>query len=387
MGDLATFRYGTDPLPGAPPGTTATDLAFGGTGRIIPPDMKDPYIQKVSIGFEREVRKDWVISSDYVHTLGLHEPRVLNLNPRMRTICDPAYGGNTSAAPCLGQTGTRYFDKALADSGIGAGRFADVIMYGATNRSLFDSWTTQVRRRMRRMTYSVGYVLSNSRSWGGQPVASYSSSALRIAPENQFKPEEFGPTRIDERHPFVANGVFDLPGGIQLAPIVQLASARPYSANAGADIDGDGRGTAAQDGVDRICAGTDPKAVLQAIVAGAGIPASAVRPGCTQMQVNTQRGGFVVDSSGNITEHSGRFFEANLRVGKVFNVGEKTRLNGYVNFYNLFNVDNLSFNNRRGASYATSRSGFLQPVSLFGPGFGPPVGVPLTVQFGVRLDF
>jgi len=305
----------------------------------------------------------------------------------MRTTCDPAYGGNPIAAPCLSTTGTRYFDKALATAGIGAGRFADIIMYGATNRSLFDSWTTQVRRRMRRMLYSLSYVLSSSRSWGGQPVASYSSSAIRIAPENQFKPEEFSPTRNDERHRFVASGVFDLPGGIQLAPIVQLASARPYSADAGSDIDGDGRGTAAQDGVDRLCAGTDPKAVLQSIVAGAGVPASAIRPGCTQLKVNSQRGGFVVDSSGKITEHTGLFFETDLRVGKVFRLGEKARLNGYANFYNLFNVENLSFSNKRGASYATSQSGFLQPVSLFGPGFGPPVGIPLTVQFGARFDF
>ena len=387
VGDLATFRYGVDPLPTPPPGTTTTSLAFGGTGRIIPPDMKDPYSQKVSVGFDREVGRTWSVSSDYVHNLGIHEPRVLNVNPRMRTICDPAYGGNSSAAPCLGQTGTRYFDKALADSGIGAGRFADIIMYGATNRSRFDSWTTQVRRRMRGMLYSVSYVLSNSRSWGGQPVASYSSSALRIAPENQFKPEEFGPTRNDERHRVVASGVFDLPGGIQLAPIIQIASARPYSANAGSDIDGDGRGTAAQDGVDRLCAGTDPKAVLRAIVANTAIPPSAIRPGCTQVQVNSQRGGFLVDSSGNITEHTGRFFEADLRAGKVFRIGEKVKLNGYANFYNLFNVENLSFNNKRGASYATSKGGFLQPVSLFGPGFGPPVGIPLTVQFGLRFDF
>jgi hypothetical protein len=29
----------------------------------------------------------------------------------------------------------------------------------------------------------------------------------------------------------------------------------------------------------------------------------------------------------------------------------------------------------------------MQPVSLFGPGFGPPVGRPLTLQLGARFDF
>jgi len=42
VGDLAAYRYGVDPLPTPPPGTTTTSLAFGGTGRIIPPDMQDP---------------------------------------------------------------------------------------------------------------------------------------------------------------------------------------------------------------------------------------------------------------------------------------------------------------------------------------------------------
>src|SRR5207247_189952 len=124
VGELARFRYGVDPLPTPPPGTTTTSLAVGGTGRIIPPDMRDPYIQKASIGFDREFAGNWAISSDYVHTLGIHEFRVLNVNPRMRTVCDPAYGGSPIAAPCVSGTGSRYFDRALVEAGIGAGRFA-----------------------------------------------------------------------------------------------------------------------------------------------------------------------------------------------------------------------------------------------------------------------
>ena len=42
---------------------------------------------------------------------------------------------------------------------------------------------------------------------------------------------------------------------------------------------------------------------------------------------------------------------------------------------------------RLGTSPATSRQTFLQPVSLYGPGFGPPVGLPFTFQFGARVDF
>ncbi len=260
-------------------------------------------------------------------------------------------------------------------------------MIGTTNRSHFDSWTTQLRGRFRRTTFSVSYVLSDARSWGGQPVASYTGNGIAIVPGNQFKPEEFGPTRFDERHRIVGSGVFDLPGGIQLSPIVQFATARPYSLTAGLDIDGDGLVM-----VDRLCQGADTQAVFNAVINRQTIPASARTPGCRQLQVNTQRKGFVVtrDAAGNVTgveERSGRFFNVDLRVTKIIGITEKIRIKAYADFYNLFDRQNLSYANRFGLSPVTSATGFMQAVSLFGPGFGPPVGRPFTVQLGARLDF
>jgi hypothetical protein len=225
-------------------------------------------------------------------------------------------------------------------------------------------------------------LLDHSRSWGGQPLASYSGNGIATTPDNQFKPEEFGPTRIDERHRVVASGVFDLPGDFQIAPLLQLASARPYSLNAGIDLDGDGFVTN-----DRICEGTDPRAVFNARGNSAAI--LALNPlGCRQVQVNSERRGFVTDTAGNIVdEGSGRFFNLDLRVQKSVRFGEKFAVKGYADFFNLFNTDNLSFSNRLGNTPATSRLFFMQPNALYGPGFGPPVGRPLTVQLGVRMDF
>ncbi|MGH9907815.1 MAG: hypothetical protein ACRD8U_19780, partial [Pyrinomonadaceae bacterium] len=184
------------------------------------------------------------------------------------------------------------------------------------------------------------------------------------------------------------SGVFDIPWGVQLAPIMQLASSRPYSPAAGSDIDGDGIAV-----LDRLCEGTDLRATLQAVVTNQPIPANARALGCTQLRINSQRGGFVV-SQGNIEERSGRFFNVDLRVSKAFGLGERFKVRGYADFYNLFNTENLSFGppalnggSRHGLSPVTSRTTFLQPGTLYGPGFGPPVGRPLTVQFGARLDF
>jgi hypothetical protein len=199
--------------------------------------------------------------------------------------------------------------------------------------------------------------------------------------ENQFKAGEFGPTRIDERQRIVASGLFDLPHGFQLGPIVQFATARPYSVNAGKDVDGDGRST-----IDRVCSGFAPLALLQAsLTTPSSVPAGATALGCTQLSVNSQRTGYVV-SNGQTQERNGRFFNVDLRATKTFNIGEHVRVMGYSSFFNLFNRENLAFGTRQGLS-SLSGATFLQPVSLFGPGFGPPVGVPFTVQLGARVEF
>jgi hypothetical protein len=381
VGQLATFRFGVDPLPAPPAGANDTALGFGGFGRINDPTLTDPYVEKFSIGFERDLGHGYILSSDYVHTLGIHENRVQNVNPLL-SFCNPAFPGSVPNSPlCVRGASTRYFDPAFVAAGLGAGRLEQINMFTSTNRSLFDSWTTTVRYRGRKSLYTASYVLSNSRSWGGQPVASYSGNGIAITPEQQFRPEEFGPTRIDERHRVVISGVFNVPWGIELAPIVQFATARPYSALAGIDIDGDGRKS-----VDRICAGVDPQAVLQSLLSTGTVPAAAQTPGCVQSQVNNIRGGFVV-VGGQLQHRSGRYFDTDLRVTKIISVGEKVKIKPYLNFFNVFNTENLSFANRLGFSTATSTGTFLQPVTLYGPGFGPPVGMPFTLQLGARLDF
>src|SRR3989442_5060024 len=51
--------------------------------------------------------------------------------------------------------------------------------------------------------------------------------------DNIFAPGEWGPTVSDERHRLVVFGVVDLPFGLQVSPIFQAATARPYTLLAG----------------------------------------------------------------------------------------------------------------------------------------------------------
>jgi hypothetical protein len=382
VGQLPAFRFGVDPLPQPPPGFSIADLAVGGFGRINDPDASEPYVQKFSIGVEHQLSDTMTVSSDYVHTLGLHEPRVQVINPRIENICNPAYPGSTPASPlCVRGINSRLFDRSFVDAGFPANRIEQINMIGTTNRSLFDSWTTTLKYRTRKYLFSGSYVLASSRSWGGQPVASYSGNGIATTPENQFKPEEFGPTRLDERHRVVMSGVFELPWGLSLSPIMQFASSRPFSANTGLDIDGDGLATN-----DRLCAGVNPLDVFA--VRGNSTAIRTLNPrGCTQSEVNNIREGVFVDSQGVVRRRSGRFFNVDLRAAKQFRFGERLGLSTYIDLYNVFNVENLSLASRLAQSAATAQGAFLQPVSLYGPGFGPPVGRPLTAQLGLRFTF
>jgi len=383
IGQLAAFRYGVDQMPQPPPPNYAV-LPAGAFGRINDPEAQEPFVQKASIGFQRALGSSWTLASDYVYTRGDREPRYQVVNPRIENVCNPAYPGSTPTSPrCPRGVNSRYFDQAFVAAGLPANRLEQINLFTTTNESRFHGWTTTLKGRFRRSQASLSYVLASSRSWGGQPTASYSGNGIAISPDNQFKDGEWGPTRLDERHRFVASAVIELPFNVQLAPIFQWASSRPYSLNTGFDIDGDGLAT-----IDRLCASVTPAAAF-AVRGNATALRALNPPGCQQASVNTQRGGFIVKADGSVEDVSGRYLNLDLRVTKSFAFASRYRLRVYTDLYNLFNTRNLYFgsNGRLGLSNATAAGTFMQASSLYGPGFGPPVGRPFTASFGARFEF
>jgi Carboxypeptidase regulatory-like domain/TonB dependent receptor-like, beta-barrel len=342
-GPLCTFRYGIDPLPAPAPGIN--DLAVGAVGRMIDPRLTDPWSQQMSIGVERQIGNDYSFSADYYHVLGTQEPRVLNMNPQLRPLCDPDFAGSNPAdARCVAGPTTRLLDAAFEAAGLGAGRLAQIYDYATTNRSRYDGLNFQLKRRMsRHIQMQASYVVSWSNSWGGRPTSSYSGSGIAVTPEVQFRPDQYGPTIFDERHRFTLSGVFELPYGIQVSPLVQAASARPFDALAGADVDGDGRST-----IDRFC--TD----------------GSTTPGCAMLKPNSVRGM--------------PFFQIDLRTAKIFNLGEKARMRLMWEFYNLTNRQN--FCNNYGTDITKTN-----PQGYCGGQGGPAFTGPFRSQYGLRFEF
>lgn len=351
-GDLATFRFGVDPLPAPRPGLT--NIETGAFGRINDPNMTDPYAQQWSLGGQWQFHPDYSFSVDYYHVLGIHEPRVQNINPRIRSICDPAYGGSTSNAQCLGSASTRFFDAAFQAAGLGAGRLGQTNMIGTTNRSRFDSVNFRLQKRMsHHFTFQSSYVLSWSNSWGGRPTASYSGNGVAITAENQFKRGEYGPTIFDERHRFVISGIFELPYGFEIAPLLQASSGRPLTFRAGRDVDGDGRTT-----IDRVCVGSTTTNFIRT-------------NGCQQVSINSLTGE--------------PFAQFDVRFAKLFKFhNERMSLRLIWELYNLTNRVNIGNNIENNSS----ASNFLQPLGYFGAqGFGPAFTGPFRSQFGFRFEW
>ncbi len=363
-GPLATFRFGVDPLP--TPALAGEELAVGGLGFIIDPKVEDPYAHQWSIGWAWEFHPDFAFSADYYHVLGIHEPRILQMNPRIRRLCDAGFPGSDPADPrCVAGANTRFLDAAFAAAGLGVGRISEIRSTSTTNRSRFDSFNFVLRKRLsHNFTTQASYVLSWSKSWGGRPTSSYSGTAFNITPENQFLPGEFGYTPFDERHRFVWSAHFQLPYGFEISPIFQAASARPFNFKTGdVDLDGDGRVT-----LDRVCDGST-------------ISSFDTSNGCQQVEVNPFRGD--------------AFYQMDVRFAKAFHFyGERLALRLYWEFYNLFDRDN--FGNNFGEK-VSAPSTFNQPTGYFGGpgaasdsagrGFGPGVTGPLRSQFGFRLEW
>ncbi len=345
--DLCRFSFGNTPLPS--PNVVPSELTAGGTGRIIDPRLNDPWSEQASIGVAWQMSNDYALSVDYYHVLGTHEPRVLQMNPVLSSLCDSTYPtANPADARCINGADTRLLDVAFEDAGLGIGRLGELRDYSTNTRSLYDGINIALKKRFsRNFMFQASDVISWSRGWGGLPTSSYGGSGLNITPEREYLSGEFGPTNFDERNRFTASGVFMLPYGFEVAPSFQASSGRPYTGLAGLDIDGDGRST-----IDRACA--DGSTAL----------------GCKELQVNSFRGK--------------PFIEFDLRTAYAFNIRENMKFRVIWEMYNIGNRNN-SCNNVDTNFYGGT---FGQPQGYCGgQGPGATFGNAYRSQFGFRFEF
>jgi hypothetical protein len=355
MGQEAGYVFGVSPLPAAPP-VSPTQLPAGGntSGALYDPGITNPYNEQFHAGYARQLSVNMTLSADYIHVLGLREFRGLQINP-LEGAWDPnAVSYNTCGIPA----GTSFrrlqcaFKSALGDPKI----LGPITLVSSPNRSQYNEFIVHFERRSGRATFQASYTLSSAYGFGGGVSGIVTAAGSVAGPQNQdlpFGPGEWGPTATDERHRVVISGVFNLPLGIQVSPIFQAASARPYTLTAGSDCNADGTNN------DRAFINSTTGAVF------AGCPAPGAT-GFAEAAVNSQRGTATWD--------------LDTRVTKFFTLGKEDRKLGlFAEFYNITNKANFG-NNYNGN--ARSGTAFEQPNAYV-------AGLPTSrqMQLGARFLF
>ena len=317
------------PFAGAltPQVTTFTPPAATQTTRGQSPDWVNPRAHEGDVTVERQLPGELSVSAAYVVSRGLHLPIFYDANLAPATTTKSYDILNSTGATT--QTYTVPFYTSRIDTNTGE------VFVGSTDvNSWYNSMVLSLKRPMRHgLEFTVNYTLS--KAFDGAQVAgssgTFNGTDYPIDPYNRKL--EYGPSDLDQRHRFVANGVWmpNLGGlanrterlilnGWALSTIVTMSTGQPvFALISGAPSPLDGGVTGG--------------------VSYAG-PTQG-RPGWLPRNYATMPGYHNVD----------------FRLGRQFAVGERVRLSLIGEAFNLFNHTNVSSVNNTAFFYAAPGSG------------------------------
>jgi hypothetical protein len=345
-----------DPIMGRfPPGAPTLANPFTGfilTGagaagiNIIDNTMENPMVQQMNLGIQRDFGGHYVLRADYLHNFGTH----FIIGRTIGSVFNPVVGGPDAVTDLESSVKTKY-----------------------------DGLLLSVEKRFsHRYQFRASYTLSKAFNYANDDQIPFSNGPLN--PSNLQL--EYGPTPNDQRHRFTFSGIMDLPAGFRLAPILTLASGVP---------------------MDILVPGGGQRVPQLQRNAGGRLFHTGAELNAFIKQLNAA-GGFggqplpLVSDSARFNDTFNSF---DLRLSKVFKIGERVKLEPLVEAFNLFNVTNVlgfSKSNYSGFSNVLGRdsndptsAGFLrsssfgQPITTAGGVFGS--GGPRAFQFAARVTF
>jgi hypothetical protein len=363
------WSYGSSPSPTIPP--PLTSLVAGATGRLMDPNYRNPVSQQFNLGYQWAATKNSVVEIEYVHELGLHENKTVNINPKIVTGTGVDSSGNLTI------TASRPLRAAFLAAGQpNLGRVMDE---QSVNRSRYDGLNFSYRQHMtKHFTLNANYTLSRAMGWGIQSGGTDASSGFRNYPHNALNlwdPRDFGPTPNDERHHITLSGMVQLPWGFQISPIVQYGSARPYDLRSGFDVLDQGSGYSRPVIVPNSDAKNytffNPKnGSTQALIdSQVAVYNCLLAKTCHQVGYDTLRGD--------------AFFQMDMRVAKNFRLREGWNLQLIFQTFNLTNKTNYGndFHN------TNTSSAFLKPEGYINPRGAGVIPRSFEGEFGARFTF
>ena len=314
VGELANYRFGIDPPPPQPDG--AINLPSGSEGQWINTNITDPRTHQAHLGYAQTLATNTTVSIDFTHMEGRKDKRQLDINPIIngrRRLADD-------------------FQRVFGDPDY----LSDIFLLSGINKTRYDALTFMFQRRMPKVTIQAHYTLAGAFSYGGSTGNFTGTGSRPQTWDKPFDKSEWGPNGPDERHRFVFTGVLEAPYGIQLSPVIQVASARAYNLTAGTDLNRDGTNN------DRW---VDPATGKQ-------------------VSINAARG----DNT----------FLFDMRTTKFVGFGGEKKLGLFVEFFNLFNT--VNFGNKYNGNGRSAT--FRQPN-----GYIDGIGYPRQIQLGTRFLF
>lgn len=358
-----------DPVNGVfpPPAPTLADpftgfvLPGAGAGgiNIIDNDLQNPMVHQINVGVQREFDGGYALRADYVRNVGTHFiiGRVIGTVP-----FNPVVGG------------------------------PDIVKnLESSVRTKYDGLFVSLEKRLSdRYQFRASYTLSRAANYANDDQIPFSNGPID---SNDLR-REYGPTPNDQRHRFSFSGVFQLPANVRISPIFTLASSVPM------DI-------LLPDGSSRVCE-LSRNAGARQFRTGAelNVALSQINAAGGSLCPNTDPStGFkprvIVPLVRDDLKFGDNFSSLDLRVSKVFKLGERWTVEPMAEVFNLFNVTNVlgvSNVNYSGFSNVLVRdnndpssvgflrsSSFGQAVTTAGGVFGS--GGPRAFQFAARVTF
>ena len=259
-------------------------------GQWVDPLLEQPETRQTSLGWSHEVRRDTVVTADYVHIDG----RNLNVRPRLNTQVDG-----------------------------GARRFADIAFSPNSSstraaisrgKSRYDGLILGVRRRLSHgVDFTGSYTLSKGVSTIGTAGDELDTRYILDSTNPFDDPRMLGPNRrTDARHRVTASATLQLPMGFRVAPIFIYRSALPVYLGEGVDLNRDG----------------ELNDLPERAVAFDGFDGTVAR---------------FKDIGACNTINCGRgasFSQMNLRVSRTFHLTGSTQVEAIGEIFNLFNAIN-----------------------------------------------
>jgi hypothetical protein len=320
--------------------------AGAGGINIIDNKLQNPSVQQSNIGIQREFAGDYVVRADYLHNFGTH----FIIGRTVGQVFNPVVGGMDLVKNIESSVKMKYDGLLLSVE----------------------------KRYARRFQFRASYTLSKSFNYANDDQIPFSNGP--VDPTNLQL--EYAPSPNDQRHRFTFAGVFDAPYGFRIAPLVTLASGVP------SDIllpDGASRIPSLQRnaGGRLFHTGAELNAFITEVNAAGGVNGAPLPLVSPDARFNDSFNSF------------------DLRVSKVFKIGERVNFEPIAEVFNLFNVTNvLGVSNVNYSGFSNvlvrdsndpSAPGFLRsssfgrPVTTAGGVFGS--GGARAFQFAARLTF